>query len=88
MGGRQVHNVQITAKSTISYLPVMIMPMVQMFSQARHIPNCDNKVAEIAYGTKVNVSSVVTALPIETAKKYGAQHGKKVSDATKTNGTT
>ncbi|MCM8534749.1 MAG: Gfo/Idh/MocA family oxidoreductase [Lentisphaeraceae bacterium] len=53
MGGRQVRNGidngEIYDHFAVTY---EYADGSKMFSQARHIPNCDNKVSEIAYGTK------------------------------------
>lgn len=80
MGGRQVRN-GIDNGEIYDHFSVVYdyADGSQMFSQARHIPNCDNKVAEIAYGTKGKCEFGRHSITGRDGKRVWRFKGKKVS---------
>ncbi|MCH2207735.1 MAG: Gfo/Idh/MocA family oxidoreductase [Lentisphaerales bacterium] len=80
MGGRQVRN-GIDNGEIYDHFSVVYdyADGSQMFSQARHIPNCDNKVSEIAYGTKGKCEFGRHSITDRSGKRTWRFKGKKVS---------
>jgi myo-inositol 2-dehydrogenase / D-chiro-inositol 1-dehydrogenase len=80
MGGRQVRtgidNGEIYDHFSVAY---EYADGSHMFSEARHIPNCDNPVNEIAYGTKGSLDFGKHTIKDTSGKSAWRFKGKKVS---------